>query len=143
MKIALLVASLLIAVASTAAAQNAAPTDKFQFNMVAGSLAEANSYKYELELDGVVQATPLAVTCVDPSPYTCKAPIPAITPSTHTARVRAVDISGTPIVGPFSDLLTFTMRATPAKPTGLTIVPGEAGVAGLLFDLGAVPTPEQ
>ena len=129
---------------SVSAFAQAAPTDKFRFNMTAPSLAVAQAYRYDLELDNVVLPTALVTTCSQTTDITCDAPIPAITPTTHVARVRAVDVSGsTPIVGPFSDPLTFTMRATPGKPTGLTIVSGDAQIAGLIFDLGSVPLPMQ
>lgn len=141
----------LVLSASSAFAQ-AAPTDKFGFDIAAASLAQANGYRYDLELDNVLQPSPLVVTCVTPSgtpvQFSCTAPIPAITPTTHTARIRAVDTSGsTPLLGPWSDLLTFTMRATPAKPSGLTIVPG-GGSSGddnapLVFDLGSIAAPGQ
>lgn len=110
--------------ASTAFAQ-AAPTDRFAWDMAAPSLAEANGYRYDVEMDAVVLPTPLVATCTGAvSPFLCRTSIPAVTPTTHTARVRAVDTTGTPILGPFSDPVTFTMRATPAKPSGLTVVPG-------------------
>lgn len=105
-------------------AQAAAPTDKFEFNMEAPSLAAANGYRYDVEMDTVVLPTPLVVTCTGAaSPFTCRAPIPAITPSQHVARIRAVDapVGGTVLIGSWSDLLTFSMRATPAKPGGVRI----------------------
>lgn len=136
--------SVLLFISSAAFAQSAAsPTDKFAWNIDAQSLAVAQSYAYEVELDGVVLPTALVTTCSGATaPYDCAAPIPAVTPSTHTARVRAVDASGTPLMGPFSDMLTFTMRAVPAKPGNLRIVPG-GGAAGDNYELGNVPTPEQ
>ena len=102
------------------------PTDKFAWDQAAATLAIVQGYRYELELDGVVVPSPLVATCTGTaSPFACTAPIPAVTPATHTAKVRAVDMSGTtPLVGPFSDPATFTMRATPAKPSGLTVIPG-------------------
>jgi len=141
-----LVLSLLLFIAPAAFAQsNAAPTDKFAWNIEAASLAVAQAYTYELELDGTVLATALVTTCSGAaSPYDCNAPIPAVTPSTHTARVRAVDTSGTPLTGPFSDLLTFTMRAVPSKPGNFRIIPaGGGGADDAVHELGTVPTPEQ
>ena len=122
-----------------------APTDKFRFNMPGVTLAVVNGYRYDLELDAVLQAVPLVVTCVNPvEPFACTAVIPAITPTSHTARVRAVDTSGTTLLlGDWSDLLSFTMRATPSKPTGFTIVPGGSGSGdALVFDLGELPAPD-
>ena len=113
-----------LAWSATAFAQ-ASPSDKFAWDQAAPSLAVAQAYGYALDLDGVVQPTRLTATCAGAtSPYQCSAPIPAVTPSAHVARVRAVDTNGTAIVGPFSDPLSFTMRATPAKPGNLTITPG-------------------
>ena len=110
----------------SAYAQAARPTDKFQWSIDAPSLAAAQGYRYELELDTVLLPTPLVTTCTGATtPYTCTAPIPPITPSNHVARVRAVDITDSlPLVGEWSDSLAFSMRATPAKPGRPTIVPG-------------------
>jgi len=121
----LLFVFILLLVPAAAFAQ-AAPTDRFQWVQVAPTLAVASAYRYEVGLDADPGTTVLTATCVGAtSPFTCSASIPAVTPTTHTARVRAVDTSGpTAITGPFSDPLTFTMRATPAKATGLIIVPG-------------------
>jgi hypothetical protein len=120
----LLIACLALPVLASA---QAAPTDRFAWDQAAASLALAQGYRYDLELDAVLLAAPLVTTCTGAvSPYVCSAPIPAVTPSAHTARVRAVDapVGGTAIVGLFSAPFSFTMRATPAQVTGLRIVPG-------------------
>ena len=104
----------------------AKPSDRFSWDMEAPNLATAQGYRFELELDAVVQGTPLAHTCTGAGPlFQCSAPIPAVTPAGHTARVRAVDMSvpTAPITGDWSDPLNFTMRATPAKPGTLRITP--------------------
>lgn len=112
-------------VASTAFAQSARPTDKFQWEITAPSLETAQAYRWEVELDlsGTVQV--LTATCQSTggaAVFTCLAPIPPITPAQHTARVRAVDVTdGLPVEGPWSESLAFSMRATPNKPTNLTI----------------------
>lgn len=130
----------------------ARPTDKFAWTSP-DPIASLNAYGWDLELDGVVQATRLATTCAAGTPNTCEAPIPAMTPSQHTIRIRPVDISvaASPINGPWSDPLTFTMRATPSK-IGTPIIkpatppggddhadaPADAP-AVLVIDLGAIP----
>src|SRR5262245_38808572 len=95
--------SVMFALIPVLASAQAAPTDKFAWNIDAPSLATAQGYRYDLELDNVLQTAPLVATCENPAtPFLCKAPIPAVTPTTHTARVRAVDTSGaTPIPGPW------------------------------------------
>ena len=116
---------LLILFGAVSAAAQAAPTDRFEWSIAAPTLAVANAYRYDLELDAVILPTALVTTCTGAvSPFICRAPIPAVTPTAHVARVRAVDTTATVIVGPFSDPINFTMRATPAKPAGLTVVPG-------------------
>lgn len=105
----------------------AAPSDRFVWTM-AHPAAQAQAFRYELELDGAIAPAPLVHTCTGTTlPVECVAPIPAVTPGSHTARVRAVDTSSaTPLPGDWSTLLTFTMRAVPATPGGFGIRP--AGV---------------
>ncbi len=115
--------------ASNTFAQAARPTDKFQWTMEDSGLAIVQAFRYELELDNVVRSAPLVTTCVTSPPpavnFTCTAPIPAITPSNHMARVRGVDIADTaPFIGEWSDPLNFNMRAAPSKPGNLKIIPG-------------------
>lgn len=120
----LLIAFALLLLPAFAQAQ-AAPTDRFTWTMAHPSTV-AQTFRYDVEIDTVVQPAPLVTTCTGATPATCTASIPAVTPSQHIARVRGVDISGpTPIVGEWSDLITFTMRATPSKPGGFGITPGK------------------
>jgi hypothetical protein len=126
----------------------AAPTDKFGWDQTGATLAVVQAYRYDLEMDGIVLSAPLVQTCTGAaSPFTCLSPIPALVPGPHTARIRAVDVTTptTPVVGPFSAPLAFSMRAVPAAPGGLRIVPGGAGgvIAGNLgaFEFGAVAAP--
>jgi len=102
------------------------PTDNLMWVQDESSLAIAQGFRYELELDNVVLVEPLKVTCSGiVRPWNCQAPIPAVTPTTHTIRIRPIDITNAdPIVGPWSDIFTFTMRAVPSKPTGIKIIPG-------------------
>jgi len=113
----------------------AKPTDKFQWNQDEFTLGIAQGYRYELQLDNITQSKPLVVTCNGSiSPFICEAPIPLLTPTTHTVRVRAVDTSPLFTVkrSAWSDSLTFLMqpsggiivRPDPSKPGSLKIVPG-------------------
>jgi hypothetical protein len=121
----LLIMSALLAMPIVVLGQ-ARPTDKFSWQQDETALTNVQAFRYELELDGTIQTVPLVTTCTGTtSPFDCSAPIPAITPTTHTVRIRAVDIGGSaPLVGDWSDAFSFTMKATPTKPTGIKIVPG-------------------
>lgn len=113
-------------ISAPALAQQASPTDKFTWDQVGANLAQVQGYRYEVEMDGGAPAT-VTTTCTGTaSPFTCSAPIPAVTPASHTARIRAVDISvpATPMAGGFSLPFTFTMRAVPGVPLNIRIVPG-------------------
>jgi hypothetical protein len=103
------------------------PTDAFAWDQDGPSQVVVQAYRYELELDGVVATTPLMATCSGlVMPFLCTAPIPAVTPTTHAIRLRAVDVSvpATPIAGGWSDVFSFLMRAIPATPRAVRIVPG-------------------
>jgi len=114
----------------------AKPTDKFSWTMDELTVGIAQGYRYDLQLDNLTQSKPLVHTCFGiMPPFTCEAPIPNITPTTHTARVRAVDTS--PLFknkySAWSDSITFIMQPSggiivikpdPSTPGGLRIVPG-------------------
>jgi len=102
----------------------ARPTDRFTWT-TADPLSAASAYRWELELDAVLQPTPLSTTCSAGTPNACSAPIPAVAAGTHSIRIRPVDISvaSSPVAGPWSDSLTFVMRATPSKPGAPSIQP--------------------
>lgn len=120
-----LVALAFLTIPSLLYAQSARPTDNFQWDQTGASLAVVQAYRFDVEMDGVVLATPLAHTCTGTaSPFTCKAPIPPVTPSQHTARVRAADVTVPTevITSEWSSPLQFSMRATPNKPENLIIV---------------------
>ncbi len=113
---------------SLAYAQSARPTDKFSWTIDASNSITAQGFRWELELDNVVLTTPLAVTCTGTTtPFTCISPIPPITPSQHSVRIRAVDVTVPDefLFGDWSDPLQFSMRATPNKPGNLKIVRGQ------------------
>lgn len=138
-----------LAVPSLALAQTpVAPTDRFTWDQDAPTLAAAQAYRADVELDKVILPAPLVTTCTGAtSPFVCKAPLPAMTTGTHTARVRVVDTTSilSLIFSDFSLPTTFTMRASPGAPRNLrieAIVPptGDAA-AGRVIDLGHVPAP--
>ncbi len=101
----------------------ATPGSSFSWEMTAESLAEAQGYRYELEMDGGAPIVAVSVCGTGPTPadFTCTTPIPPITPGNHTVRVRAVDAptGETPITGEWSDPLAFQMRKVPGKPKNL------------------------
>lgn len=124
MKPLILATLLLAALPAVARAQAAAPTDRFGWDQPNTTLVVAQGYRYEVEIDG---AAPIVVvaTCAGTTTISCTAPIPAVTPSTHVARLRAVDApaGGTAIPGGWSAPFTFQMRATPGAPVNIRIVP--------------------
>lgn len=130
-----LIRSLLVLAALSAPsltfAQAAKPTDKFSWTQDDGVTANAAAtYRYEVEIDSKPLADPLVgVVCTGAArPWTCTAPIPAVTPSSHTVRLRAVDQSLPDVINwlfsEWSDPYVFIMRATPAKPANVRVVPG-------------------
>ena len=123
----LLFAILFVLTAISAVAQPiAAPTSRFQWTYDASSLGVAQAMRYEVGIDAEPGVTTLVHTCLGTvSPFTCTAPIPAVTPTTHTARVRVVDArTTTPLVGPWSDPVTFTMTAVPGQVRNLVVISG-------------------
>lgn len=102
----------------------ASPTDRFVWSMP-HTAPVAQAFRYDIEIDAAVLPTPLVVTCTGAAtPTECSAPIPAVTPSSHVARIRATDTTVPPITGPWSDPFTFTMRVVPGKPGPIRIAPG-------------------
>lgn len=127
MKILLFVFILLSAPVMAAAQPVAGPTSLFQWGVEdVTSLSVAQARRYEVGIDAEPGVTVLVHTCTGTvAPFICTAPIPAVTPTTHTARVRAVDIrTTTPLVGPFSDPVTFTMTALPGRVINLIVISG-------------------
>lgn len=112
--------------AAPAFTQVTKPGDKFGWEIPDTPLATAQAYSWDLDVDGVVtRVEPAAVTCIAGTPATCETAIPAITPAQHTARLRAVDttLSTSPAFSDWSAPFTFTMRALPATPVNIRIVP--------------------
>lgn len=99
----------LVVVVPAHAQSTATPTSTFAWDVDAG-LAAAQRYTYTLEIDGLLRAGPVPVTCSGTAIATCVTPIPAVTPGTHVLRVRLTDlVDGVPINSEFSAPLTFTM----------------------------------
>jgi len=122
MRVFALTLGILLLGSTTTFGQTAKPGQSFAWD-TADTPARAQSHRWELELDGVVAPTPLRATCVPGtgSDASCSALIPAVTPAQHSVRLRAVDAADSTLVSDWSAPLTFTMRAVPATPTGLTI----------------------
>lgn len=101
--------------------------DKFTWDMDGLGLALIKSYRYEIEIDGVVQKESLTgVECnIGPAPikFECSALIPAKL-GVHNIRVRSIDVSipGMPsIEGPWSPLFYYIMRTTPVAPSKIRV----------------------
>jgi len=118
------VVALVIACAAPAAGQTASPSDRLGFDQAGPDLATVRAYDAQLDLDGTV-LLPQIMTCEDDgtgSPFACATAIPAVTPGTHTVRLRVVEtVNGTALASDWSAPFTFTLRAVPATPTGLRI----------------------
>jgi len=116
--------ALLYMAAPAAAQAPAVPADSFGWDEAAPSLAAANAYIYEAEIDNVVRTPALTAVCTGAvSPFFCKAPIPAVTPAAHTVRIRASEVvNGQTLVSAFSTPLSFLMRAIPSTPANVRIV---------------------
>ena len=95
------------------------PTSSYFWEQPATNLAQAQAYRYEVELDGGAPVVLTSTTCSGTaSPFTCTRVLQAMTSGNHSARVRAVDISdaANPFAGAFGNAFTFTMRAAPGTP---------------------------
>jgi hypothetical protein len=103
----------------------AIPSDRFAFDQTGPSLAVVSAYTIEITMDGTVLPTKQAVTCTGTaSPWTCYTAIPAVTPGTHQAMLRACEtVSGVVLCGPNSSPVAFTMRASPAMPGNVRVEP--------------------
>lgn len=120
---------ILAALAVPALVEAQTPNARFVITMDATTAAACAAYRFDVEIDAVV-APPAAHTCTvapgTPTAQEVRIPIPAVTPGDHVARFRAVDITSppfSPIIGPWSDPFTFTMKALPSKPTNIRIEP--------------------
>lgn len=101
--------------------------DRFVWNMDGPGLALIKSYRYEIEIDGVIQKEALTgVECnIGPAPikFECSALIPPAL-GVHKIRVRSIDVSipGMPsIEGPWSSLFYYIMRTTPIAPSKIRV----------------------
>lgn len=114
----------MLAAVPAQAQTNATTRDFFAWDL-AVALGEAQTYTFTYEMDGAIHQGPLSVTCIDgitPNSTVCRTPVPALTPGTHTLRVRStVLIDGTEFHSEFSAPLTFSFRAEPVTPAGVRI----------------------
>jgi hypothetical protein len=118
----------LLSVARVDAQTPSLPGDKLGFDQAAASLADAQGYVYRMYLDGAATGAVLVATCGGTtSPFTCTAPLPALTTGTHTSQLTASVVlpapDGRTIESAKSTALTFRLFAAPAIPAGQRIVP--------------------
>lgn len=87
---------------------------KFEWTQDGDSLATIQTWFFQLELDNITQSKALVVTCEGAiSPFTCIAPLPSITTTKHTARIRVkgIDGEGKLVTTLWSNKVTFTVTA--------------------------------
>lgn len=121
-----MLAVVLVSVPAYAQQPDVTAADKFEWDQPAATLVEANGLRYDLELDGG-PVVAVAVTCAGAaSPFVCSAAIPAITPTTHVVRLRAVaTVNGTELASAFSAPFSFRMRVAASTPMNVRIKPGK------------------
>lgn len=102
--------------------------DRFIWDMDGPGLALIRSYRYEIEIDGVIQKEALlTVECnIGPAPikFECSALIP-FKLGVHNIRVRSVDVTipgMSSIEGPWSPMFFYIMRTIPVAPTKIRVV---------------------
>lgn len=110
-----------IGFASTAAAQDADPTDYLAWDQAAPSLVEAQAYVYRGYKDGATAGEVLTpVTCAGAaSPYACQVLFPAFVPGPHAIAVSAANSGGESLP---SVPLKFIFVVVPQIPTSLRMV---------------------
>lgn len=99
------------------------PSSKFGFDQAALTVADANAFTYRAYLDGSAVGVVVTTTCVASavtSVHTCTAPIPALTPGTHTVQLTAANVAGESLK---SAAMSFTIVAVPSAPSSLRIIP--------------------
>jgi hypothetical protein len=117
---------ILLLSASAASAQQppiVTASNKFQWNQPAQDLNTAQGYGYKWYLDGSATGNQFSgVLCTGVSPsFTCQVQVPPLTQGTHTIRLSATNAAGE---SPLSDPFAFAFVGLPAKPEGVTAVPG-------------------
>ena len=113
--------------ASDASAQpTVGPSSRLAWDQAAGDVGEAIGYIYEASYDGGEWERIPNVNCGNAqSPFTCAGDIRALTPATHTVRMRTVTtINTVRAESAPSELFTFRFVAVPGAPQNLRIVPG-------------------
>lgn len=100
----------------------ATPRSSFAFTQDAADLQEiASFYTFRVFLDGSATGVALSVTCAGvASPFACLAPIPPLSPGTHSAVVVASNDAGD---SDRSDAHIFRWVVAPGKPTNFRTVP--------------------
>lgn len=110
--------------AGEASAQTqAGPGSRLTWTQVASTLADAQALTYRAYFDEGTTGVVLVATCAataTPNSFNCVAPIPAVTPGSHTVQLTAANVAGE---SPKSVGLQFTMQAVANTPTGLGILP--------------------
>jgi hypothetical protein len=103
----------------------ASPSDVLAWEISAPTLAEAQGYRYDAEIDGVVVVLQHTCAAVTLPSIQCEAPLPPLATGAHTARARAVSVAdGVETPGPWSEpLLQFSLRVIPNQPVGFSIRP--------------------
>lgn len=112
------------ALSAVAYAQPAASsTSRLVWDQAAPALVDVTGYIYEAAYDDGVYETVTGVTCAGTtSPFVCAGAIKALTPTTHTVRVRAVQVIGTTrLESPASNVLSFRFVPVPTAPAALRI----------------------
>ena len=105
--------ALILLFASLSSAQTVVTkTAKFQWTQEGDSVGTIHSWSFQLELDNILQSKLLATFCVATNvvnSFLCTAPLPSITTTTHTARIRArgVDGEGKLVTTLWSNSVTF------------------------------------
>jgi hypothetical protein len=112
------VALVMLSAVPSLAQSQAAPGSRYAWEQAENPA----SFVYQVETDGAAPVG-LTKTCTTVVPYSCEAPIQALTPGGHKTRIRAtVLVNGSPLVGAYSTVLDFIMIAIPTAPFNLKIV---------------------
>lgn len=110
--------------AASAAAQTIGPGASFTWDQDAADLATAQSYLYQLRLDGVDQPLTTTVCSGATSPFLCNHAVPAMSNGSHTASVRATQIiAGVVYASLDSNSVSFVYGQAPAVPRQFRVIP--------------------
>jgi hypothetical protein len=118
-------AAFLLSIVPAAAQTTALPNQALGWTQAAADLAEAQSLRYDLDLDGTTTALQghMCGNSTIAGQFDCFAPLPAMTPGAHILRLRSVRlVSGTELASAFSAPLNIVMIAVPSTPTNVRLV---------------------